>query len=61
MPKFLCLFSLVVSSMIILIFLIDMIAGVPFGFAGGYMANLGMIAGAGIVGTFSFLTFREIR
>jgi hypothetical protein len=38
-----------------------MCAGVPFGAAGGMLMNIGMIVGALIVGTFSVLTFLEVR
>jgi hypothetical protein len=38
-----------------------MLVGVPFGSSGGMLVNIGMIAGAIIVGTFSVLTFLEAR
>ncbi|MDR2754362.1 MAG: hypothetical protein LBC20_01525 [Planctomycetaceae bacterium] len=61
MPKILCIISLVISSIILLVFLANMLAGVPFGPAGGMLMNIGMIAGSLIVGTFSVLTFLECR
>lgn len=62
MPKVLCIISLVISSIIFLIFLLNMIAGIPFGRVDGMMLmNIGMVLGAGIIGTFSVLTFLEIR
>ena len=61
MPKVLCLVSLIVSALVSLLFLLNLIAGVPFSGAGGTMGNLGMVFGAAIIATFSVLTFRECR
>ena len=61
MPKVLCIFSLVVSSILFLLFLANMIVGVPFGEAGGAMMNIGFIVGAGIVAGMSVVTFLEQR
>lgn len=61
MPKILCIISLVISSLIFLLFVANMLVGVPFGSSGGMLVNIGMIAGAIIVGTFSVLTFLEAR
>ena len=61
MPKILCLVSLVISSILFLLFLADLIAGVPFGKAGGAMLNIGFIVGAGIVAAMSAVTFLEQR
>ena len=61
MPKILCIFSLVVSSILFLLFLADLIAGIPFGGTGGAMLNIGFVVGAGIVAAMSVLTFLEQR
>ena len=61
MPKILCIFSLVVSSILFLLFLADLIAKVPFGGAGGVMMNIGFIIGAGIIAGMSVVTFLEQR
>jgi len=61
MPKALCIISLIVSVLVFLLFLLDLIAGIPFGGAGGLMGHLGMITGAVIIGAFSVLTFLESR
>ena len=61
MPKILCITSLVISSIVFLIFLLNLIAGIPFGSAGGMLMNIGMIIGALIIGAFSVLTFLEAR
>jgi hypothetical protein len=61
MPKVLCIVSLIVSALVLLLFLVNLIAGFPFGSAGGLVGNLGMVAGAAIIGTFSFFTFLECR
>ncbi len=62
MPKILCIVSLVVSSLVFLMFVLNMTVGFPFGnVAGSTLANIGMIVSSLIVGTFSVLTFLEIR
>lgn len=61
MPKILCITSLAISGLLFLIFLLNLIAGIPFGPAGGKLMDIGMIVGSGVVGTFSVLTFLEIR
>ena len=61
MPKALCVVSLIISALVLLLFLLDMIVGVPFGGAGGLMGHLGMIIGAATIGTFSVFTFMECR
>ncbi len=61
MPKILCIISFSVSVILFLVFLLNMIAGVPFGPAGGILMDLGFIIGSGIVATFSALTFLETR
>ena len=61
MPKVLCIISLVTSALVFLLFLLDLIAGVPFGGAGGLLGHLGMMFGAAVIGTFSILTFPECR
>ncbi len=62
MPKILCIISLVISSIVFLLFVMNMLAGFPFGNVAGSMpANIGMIVTSIIVGTFSVLTFLEIK
>ena len=61
MPKILCIISLVVSALIFLLFLLDLIAGFPFGGIGGLMGHVGMLVGAAVIGAFSVLTFIECR
>ena len=61
MSKILCIFSLVVSSILFLLFLTDLIVKVPFGGAGGMMMNIGFIVGAGAVTGMSIVTFLEQR
>ena len=61
MPKTLCIISLVVSALVLLLFTLDLIAGFPFGRAGGLVGSLGMIFGAAVVGVFSYLTIPECR
>jgi len=61
MPKALCIISLIVSALVFLLFLLDLIAGVPFGGVGGLVGHLGILIGAAIIGAFSVLTFLECR
>ena len=61
MPKILCIFSLVVSSILLLLFLMDLIAGTPFGGTGGSTLSIGFVVGAGIVAAMSVVTFLEQR
>ncbi|MDR0520999.1 MAG: hypothetical protein LBH00_03990 [Planctomycetaceae bacterium] len=59
MPKTLCLLSLIISVFIALLFLLDLIVKIPFGGVGGLLGHIGMIAGAAVIGTFSYLTGKE--
>jgi len=61
MSKALCIVSLVISAIVFLLFLMDMIAHVPFGGAGGLLGHLGMLFGAAVIGAFSVLTYPECR
>ena len=61
MPKALCIISLIVSALILVLFLLNMVAGIPFGGSGSLMGSLGMVFGAAIIAAFSALTFRECR
>jgi len=61
MPKILCIVSLVVSALVFLLFALDLIVGFPFGGAGGLIGHIGMMFGAAVVGTFSYLTIPECK
>ena len=61
MPKILCIVSLVISSILFLLFLADLIAKVPFGQTGGATLNIGFVVGAGIIAAMSVMTFLEQR
>ena len=60
MSKILCIASLALSCLLLLIFLLDLAIGVPFGKVSVIM-DLGFIVSAGIIAVFSFLTMREMR
>ena len=60
MPKVLCLFALVVSAILFLIFLIDLVLGYPFARVSMLM-DIAFIVSSAIVGLFSYLTFQEQR
>lgn len=59
MPKSLCLASLGVSALVLVLFLLDLVSGFPFGRAGGVLVNIIFLALAGGLGTYSWLTFKE--
>jgi hypothetical protein len=60
MAKVLCLFALVVSAILFLIFFLDLILGIPFARA-SMMMDIGFLVSTAIIGLFSFLTFQEQR
>jgi hypothetical protein len=47
--------------LLFLIFTLDLLFGFPFSKAGGLLMNLGFIAATAILGTYSYLTLRELR
>jgi hypothetical protein len=59
MPKALCLAGLVVAVLLALIFLLDIILGMPFHRASPWVLDVGVILCAGILGYLSWTTFRE--
>lgn len=61
MPKALCIFALVVSGIIALIFLLDLTLKFPFVQAGGILVDILVLLCAIVIATFSFLTFRELK
>jgi len=60
MSKVLCIFALVVSAILFLLFLVDFVAGVPFARANIWM-NIGFLFASGVIGFFSFQTLREMN
>lgn len=60
MPKILCIISLALSCLLLLIFLLDLAAGFPFGKASATI-DIGFMVAAAILGVFSFLTLKEQR
>jgi len=60
MAKVLCLFALVVSAILFLIFLLDLILGIPFARVNAMM-DIAFVVSSGIIGLFSYLTFQEQR
>ena len=60
MAKVLCLFALIVSSIIFLIFFLDLILGVPFARI-NTMMDIAFVVSSVIIGLFAYLTFREQR
>jgi len=60
MAKVLCLFALVVSSLIFLIFFLDLILGIPFARINPMM-DIAFVLSSAIIGLFGYLTFQEQR
>jgi len=60
MAKVLCLFALVVSAVLFLIFFLDLILGIPFARV-NMMMDIAFVVSSAIIGLFSFLTFQEQR
>ncbi|MDR1925390.1 MAG: hypothetical protein LBQ66_13550 [Planctomycetaceae bacterium] len=61
MPKVLCIISISISCIVFLLFLLNLIAGIPFTKDGGVLVNIGFIIGAVTVGAFGVLTYLEVR
>ena len=60
MAKVLCLFALVVSAILFLIFFLDLILGFPFARI-NVMMDIAFVVSSAIIGVFSYLTFQEQR
>jgi hypothetical protein len=60
MEKWLCWGSLGVAGLLLLLFLLDLVLGFPFGGIDWYINILGMIA-CGLTGYLAWESFREIR
>ncbi len=60
MSKVLCLFSTAVSALLLLVFLLDIAAGVPFKKANTLMDIIFIVCSAGII-ALSILCFRKLK
>ncbi len=62
MEKVMCYGALGVAGLLALVFLVDLVAGFPFGRSGGFMVFdiLGLIA-AGLVGFLGFNAMRDLK
>ena len=60
MEKWLCWGSLGVAGILLLLFLLDMILGIPFGRIGFLVDGIGVIA-CGLVGYLAWESFKELR
>ena len=59
MPKALCIFGMVVAALMILIFALDMLLGVPFHKSNPWSLDLPFVLCAAALGYLSWATFRE--
>ena len=58
MPKALCIFGIVIAALLLLIFGLDLVLGVPFGKASSLM-DVGVVVSCGLLGYISWMTFRR--
>ena len=58
MPKALCIFGLVVAVLLLVLFVLDLAMGVPFGGV-GMLASIGFIITGVVLGFISWTTWRE--
>lgn len=60
MPKALCIIALSIFALLLIVFLLDIVAGVPFG-RSNMMTDLCFIICSAGLGTFSFFCLRQQR
>ena len=60
MPKALCIIALSIFALLLIVFLLDIVAGVPFGRA-SMLTDIGFIICSVGLGTFSFFCLRQQR
>ncbi len=58
MSKALCILSLAITAILLLVFLLDLLAGIPFGRV-NTMIDIGFIIACGGLGTLAFFLFRK--
>ena len=58
MPKALCIFGIVIAALLLLIFGLDLVIGVPFGKA-SLMMDAGTVTVSGLLGYISWTTLRR--
>ena len=63
MEKWLCWGSIGVSGLLLILFLLDLILGIPFGFTdlAKYLVNIIGILSCGLVGYLAWESFKELR
>ncbi len=60
MPKALSIMGMLIAFLILLVFVLDLILGIPFGAASASKAmHIGMIIGAAMLGYLSWSAYRE--
>lgn len=58
MAKILCILSLAISALLLVVFFLDVLIGIPFG-RFNMMLDIAFIVCAGSLGTMSFFCFRQ--
>ncbi len=60
MPKALCIFAMAIFAILLLMFLLDLLIGIPFGRA-SVMTDIWFIVTGGVLGTLDFCIFRKLK
>ncbi|MGI5831556.1 MAG: hypothetical protein ACOX6D_03355 [Thermoguttaceae bacterium] len=60
MSKALCIVAMAIFAILLLIFLLDMLTGIPFGRA-SLLTDIWFILTNGVLGTINFFIFRKLK
>ncbi|MBO7725763.1 MAG: hypothetical protein J6S40_04790 [Thermoguttaceae bacterium] len=60
MPKALCIFAMAIFAILLLMFLLDLLIGIPFGRA-SMITDIWFVVSGGVLGTLSFFIFRKLK
>ncbi len=60
MPKALCIFAMAIFAILLLIFLLDLLIGIPFGRT-SVMTDLWFVVSGAALGTIGFFIFRKLK
>lgn len=61
MPKALTIIGMAVAVLFLVLFGLDIAAGIPFGRPAYGIMNIGFILGAGLLGFMSWMTYKNLR
>ncbi len=60
MSKALCIFAMAIFAILLLIFLLDILIGIPFGRA-NMVTDIWFVLTGGVLGTLGFFIFRKLK